>query len=162
MKKSLTKLEQEKKKKRLLAEEGEKLSVLGQESESKAAPYIKEEVARVAKEEKKKEADRLTILTDLKKKNDLYKKHVLFYLHNMLTDIQWPRKYQWGVWFDGKGVRLKIIAPDKKVYQRAFKLSLMPKYDLNMCYVFAVWAEDMLEITSRDYIWTPPGTKLKS
>lgn len=157
-KKSLTKLEADRLRKKLAAEEEEKIEVLGQESTKKSKKWIIEEAEKSKSEEKKKEEQKLEKLDDVKKSVLTYRQHLMFYLHDLVLEIKLPKEYFWGVWYDGKGIRLTIRDKYKKLHQRAFKICYDPKYDLNKIYEFAVWAEDVydsVERTPQKSIWTP-------
>ncbi len=153
-------------KKKKVLEEVEKIEAMGQESEVKGKKATQEVVKEKQQIEKKKEEIVLDTLDTLRKRALEYRKFLLIYLHNMVLEISWPQGYKWGVWYDGKGTRLSIKNKFGKLYQRAFRISYQPKYDSHMCYVFAVWAEDVLDlsegrlsITQNKGIWTPPMKK---
>lgn len=159
---SLTKLEEERYRKKKRAEEMEKIDVLGQESDKKAVRPIQEEVKRIQEEEKKKEADRLERLDTATRSIKSYTHEILLSLHSMIAEVGMPRSYQWGVWFDGKGVRLCIIDKYKKKHQRAYKLYHDPVIDLRGAMILALWAEDvydMVEGQLESPIWTPNPKK---
>lgn len=152
------------KKKIRIGEELEKVEAMGQESEKKGIKATQEVMKEKEKVEKKKEEKILTLLDETRRKNLEYRKYLLWYLHEMVSDIEWPKAYQWGVWFDGKGVILSIRDKFGKIKKRAFKVTYIPKYDANICYRFAVWAEDVLDASEgrlaqmqKSGIWTPPN-----
>lgn len=152
-----SKLESEKLRKKKLAEEEEKLDAMGQESEHRAAKYVIEEGVEYQKKQKKIIDDELTKLEDVIKVPS-YKKFLLWKLHDLIAQINMKSNWQWGVWFDGKGIVIGVIRPDKKLYKRAFRLTYDPKYDYNACYEFARWVEDLYDQTLQTYrgnIWTP-------
>jgi len=156
------------KKKRQIAEAEERLDVLGQESDKKAKKWIIEDQKEKEKVEKKKEERKLDILDETKKNVHSYKFYLCKFLHDLVVEIRLPETYSWGVWFDGKGIRVAVVDKFKKRKDRAFRITYEPKYDLEMCYTFAQWVEDIydmnegdLAIDDKNKIWTPhkPITK---
>jgi len=141
-----SKLEEEKARKKLQQKEEEKLEVLGQESDKKAKKWIIEEGKNTEKEEKEHDALWHDILHKSRKKKIDYRKMLMTRLYKMVEEIDWPESYEYGVWFDGKGVVLAVKDKFKKLWKRAFKPIHEPKYDLNACFRFAIWAEDILDI----------------
>ena len=141
MKKGLTKLELEKKRKKELAEAQEIIEATGQESESKARKWVRE-VAKEEEKKQKKQKDLVLEQLDLSKKKDLsYKQHLLRILHELVKQAELPKTYSWGVWYDGKGIMLAIKTPDNNYHRRAFRISYSPKHDLNVCFLYSYWAE---------------------
>jgi len=163
-----SKLEEEKVRKKLVDDEIYKIDQMGQESEKKAAKVVKEVAEEEDKKEKEFQAKQLEILHKVKKKDKEYKKRLLFYLHSMIEEIDWPKEYEWGIWFDGKGVRLAVKDKNKVLHQRAFQVTNDPKYDLHACLRFAVWAEDVLDLIEdrmdrmhqQGGVWLPNGNAL--
>ncbi len=157
------------KRKRKQAEAEEKLDVLGQESEHKAVKWIKEESKEKEKKDKKIETDRLTILDDAKNRNKIYRQYLCQLLHDMVLSIKMTTLYQWGVWFDGKGIRLAIQDKYNKLHVRAFIISYSPEHDLNVIARFAMWAEDIYDKAegnlAEDHtdsgLWIPKTQKTK-
>lgn len=146
-------------KKRELQEEKDLLTGMGQESEKKAVKYVQEFGKLTEKKNKKKEEDALADLDGKRKYELTYKEAVLRYLHEMLRELSFPKLWQWGVWYDGRGIRLTIIDKKGLKYKRAFTPSHDPKYDLHACYRFARWAEEIVDIqegvkNTKD-LWTP-------
>lgn len=127
------------------SEEIEKILEMGQESESKGKKAVAEVAKENAKAEKKKEDDFMERLSSARKKVFEYRKFLLIYLHDMVAEIDWPKVYEWGVWFDGYGVVLAVRDKYGKIHKKAFRISYEPKYDAHACYQFAVWAEDILD-----------------
>jgi len=142
-----TKLQAEKQRKILIHEEVEKLDVLGQESEKKAKKWIIEEAKTSEQKEKEAGAAAMDILWTHKRERYTYRKLLLTKLYSLLTEMDWPSIYEYGVWFDGKGVMASIKDKFGKIHKRAFIPSYDPKYDLNACYRFSVWAEDILDLS---------------
>ena len=158
-----TKLEEEKVRKKLIQEEEEKLDVLGQKSDKKAKKWIIEEGKNTEKKEKETDAVWQDVLhSSRKKKTDYYTK-LMFRLKGMVDEIDWPKAYEYGVWFDGKGIVLAVKDKYKKNWKRVFVPSFDPKFDLNACFRFSMWAEDILDISegrmdlprSKGGLWLP-------
>jgi len=162
-----SKLEEKRLRKKLAHEEAEKLEVLGQSSEKKAKKWIIEEAKKSTEKEKKIEAATMDILWTAKHQANAYRKMLMTRLYNMLTEIDWPKTYEYGVWFDGKGIIVAVKDKFKKVWKRAFMPTRKPKYDLAACFKFAVWAEDVLDIAegrlvmpkTKGGIWLPSAQK---
>lgn len=145
----------EKKRKRIIGEELEKLDVLGQESDKKAVKHVQAETKRIALEEKKKEDETLEKLDSKKKWFETYVYMLCKELHDMVVEVGLPKSVSWGVWFDGKGIVLAIRDKKKHDYRRAFAVVQDPKYDLNACLRFAIWADEVRAKIESPDVWTP-------
>jgi hypothetical protein len=130
---NLTKLERHKELKKQVAEDAEKLEVLGQESDRKAAKWVQE----VGKEERKKEEDRIA---DVMTKLDDNKAHVVTYKELLMSEMRkemtyWdedlPTGFQWVAQSTDKGIVLWIRNPKHEYYAKGIKPSGDPKVDLN-------------------------------
>ena len=141
-----------------LQEEEEKLDAMGQESESKGIKATKKIMDDFNKSEEKKKIDELN-------KFDMSRRHVFTYnellcrtLHQLILNIQMPSIYEWGVWFDGKGIILAIRDKKKVLHRRAFRPCHDPIHDRNAIKTLALWAEDLYDkcegVLVSD-IWTP-------
>lgn len=158
-----SKLQMEKLRKKMVAGEEEKLDVLGQESEKKAKKWIIEEGKKTEKKEKEIEDAWQDVLHASRKKKNTYYKKLMFRLYSMIEEIEWPKVYEYGVWFDGKGILLAVKDKFGKLWKKAFIPSFDPKFDLNACFRFAVWAEDVLDMVegrlvtpqSKGGVWLP-------
>lgn len=157
-----TKLDEERVRKKIIGEEMEKLDAMGQENEHAAAHWVKEEAKKNEKDDLEKRAKEMQILDEQKKNRTIYRQRLLSYFHDAVAEIQFPVTYQWGVWFDGKGICIAIRDRLGGFHKRAFSVSFDPKYDLYAIYSFCVWAEDVLDTVeqSNKKIWTP--TKYKN
>jgi len=150
------------KRKKELKEELEIIDTIGQESDSKAVPHVIEAAKINEVKEKLKEEERLNRLDSHRLYPMEYKEELLKYLHEMLNELSFPKKWQWGCWFDGLGVRVSVVNPSDKLFSRAFRPVYDPKFDLHACYKFTRWAEDLLDMhegTQESRIWTPPTHK---
>ena len=161
----LTKLREEEKKKKLLGEHEKKIEILGQESESKAKKYVIEEAKEADKQEQKKKDEGMNVLDNYRNQVQSYKFYLCKFLHDLIIEVRFPITYRWGVWFDGKGIRVAVVDKKGKKYKRAFRISYEPQYDINMCYQFAVWADDIYDlaegnISQNPNIWTPKQIKI--
>lgn len=140
----------------------EKIDTLGQEDEHKAAKWVKEEAAASEKIEKEKEAVLLEKFDKADTTIKSYSYMVAKTLHDFVLEINMPPTYQWGVVPTNKGIVLIIQDKNKKQHIRKFKLLHDPKFDLNACYHFAMWAEDVydqcegvLEAKNQGGVWVP-------
>ena len=143
--KSLTKLESQKLRKKLAAEEDEKLMAMGQESEHEAAKVVKQLGAEHQLKQKKKLDDETTKLEDLLKHKNAYKKFLLFKLHDLIMNIGLRSDWLWGVWFDGRGIVVTLANPGRKIFRRAFVPCYDPKFDYHACYELALWVENVYD-----------------
>jgi len=154
-----TKLEAEKTRKKKIGKAVEVVDATGQESDKKAAKYVIEEGKKYQKEKKKQEDIVMEDLTNKVKgpKIATYIHTLCKQAHDMVLSIGMPKEYQWGVWFDGKGIRLKVITPDKTTYNKAFKPTNDPKYDLFACNKLFWWAEDLYDGLEGNLIDSKPN-----
>ena len=129
----LSKLDKERVLKKEIGEQTEKLEAMGQESDRKAAKWVKE----VGKEERKKEQDRQDVVMEILDKS---KKHILTYKEQLMKEMihemkYWdddlPTGYNWAPQSTDKGIVLWIRNPKKEYFAKGIKLSGEPKYDLN-------------------------------
>ncbi len=130
---NLSKLEKHRVLKKQAAEDAEKLSVLGQEDDRKAAKWVQE----VGKEDRKKEEDRMAdVLTKL---NDT-KSHVVTYKGMLMDEMTkemayWvddvPSGFHWANQSTDKGIVLWIKNPQREYYAKGVALSSIPEVDLN-------------------------------
>jgi ribosomal protein S20 len=124
----------------------EKLEALGQESDKKAAKWVIEEGKAYEKKSKEKETRILTQLNDARHTVYSYKETLLRLLHEGILSINMPKTYQWGVWFDGKGIVLSIKDKYGVIHKRAFVPVHDPKYDFHMVDRYVIWAEDIYDM----------------
>lgn len=148
-----------------VAEIEEKIDATGQESDKKAAKYVIEEGKKHQEKQKKKEEKELDNLSIKRKapKIESYYFTLCKTIHDLVQELQFPKTYDWGVWFDGKGIVLKIRDKYKKSHIKAFKPTHEPKYDLAACYKLAWWAEDLYDAiegntSTNGTIWTPTNS----
>lgn len=151
---------EEKKARKKRAEADYVLDTLGQESEKKAVKPVQEYIRNQKKKEKEKKDKELSILNEKRKKPKVaaYIKHLLVFIHDEILKFGMDKSYQWGVWHDGKGVRVSIRDPYKKLHQKAFFLTFNPDYDLFACQKTVWWAEDVYDGTQeklQEELWTP-------
>jgi hypothetical protein len=158
MKKSLAPTELRKKRKLALQEQEEKIDLMGSESEVDGKTAV-QEITKIEQEiEEKKKIDELNRFDMARRSVYSYKELLQISLHNLVKNINMPITYQWGVWFDGKGII--IVIKDKKgvVHKRAFKPSTNPLVDQNAVKTLALWAEDVFDKCEgklESSIWVP-------
>lgn len=132
---SLTNYEREKEIKRRQDEERERIDVLGQESDRKAIPWVKREVAT----QERKDRDYFYAITDLLKRHQS-KKLAYFriltqvFLH-FLSEEAIPKKYFLDI--EANDIGLKVEIKNTKFYG-AFKVCGLPSYDFRACQVLAL------------------------
>jgi len=158
MKKSLAPTELRKKRKPARQAEEEKIDLMGSETESEGRKATQKIMEEEKKKQKKKEEDELNML-DLRRRTVFsYRELLMISLHQLVLNIQMPNTYSWGVWFDGKGIILKIVDKKKQTHVRAFRQSNDPVHDRNAIRTLAVWAEDIFDKCEgklESDIWTP-------
>ena len=139
-------------------EDEEVIATIGGESEEKAKSAVREALKLTEIEENKKRDEKLNQLDDLRNQVKSYTQALLVDLHSAVERLPVPKGWQWGTWFDGKGIRLVLISPAKKRYERAFKLSNDPQLDFNAIKEFQVWAEDKIDLEqppTQSGLWVP-------
>ena len=125
--KNATELEKERIKKKNIGEYKERLSVIGQENDTKAAKWVKEDFKeRQIKEEYRRVLD-LTMLESLRKKTN--KQEYLRYLGQVFVDFAKEediRRYQVDVDITDVGIVCKVKGTE---FTGAFKAIGVPVYD---------------------------------
>lgn len=146
-------------KKKKIGEEMEKLDWTGTENEHKGANAIKEVGKEQEKKQKEDTARQLEMLDSIVKNNARYREKLIYFIHDGLSALTWPDNWQWGVWFDGKGICVVIEDECKNRKKRAFKPSYITKYDHNAALRTVVWADDAIALfentTNNSPIWIP-------
>lgn len=143
------------------SEEEEKIMTIGQEDEKKAMNPIREVLKEEEKKEQKKIDTTLNKLDSLTSQFKSYKTMLMQELHDGIERLGVPKEFTWGVWFDGKGIRVCFVSPKTKTrYERAFKPTNEPQYDLNAVREFIVWAEDTIDAVApqpqkQNGLWIP-------
>ena len=112
-------------------------------------------------EKKKKEKEAVDNLNqlDMRRKSILtYRETLMIALHSLVLEIGMPKEYQWGVWFDGRGIVIAIMDKVKKLHRRAFIPSRDPLVDRNAIHTLAHWTEEVYDQCegNTQSIWTPP------
>jgi|CXWL01.1.fsa_nt_gi ribosome-associated protein YbcJ (S4-like RNA binding protein) len=160
--KPTTELEARKKSKLLAGELAERIDTLGQEDELAAAKWVMEEGKEVKQDDEEFETRHLDNLET--KKSYLFKNYKE-YLTSVITEIMssrldLPKQWQFSAWNNSKGVGLSLMAPDKRIFARAFTPMNVPKYDLHACGILCVQADNVianyLESPSPEKILTKP------
>jgi hypothetical protein len=144
-KKALSPTEERKLRKLKLQEEEEKINLMGSETESEGRKATQAIMEDEKKKEKKNIIDELNRLDMQKKSIKTYTDLLQFSLHNLVYNIQMPNTYQWGVWFDGRGIVLAIKDKNGVLKKRAFRPSHDPLIDHNAVKTLALWAEDLFD-----------------
>jgi len=145
----LTKLDEEKLKKKKSAEAVEKILATGEKGK-KGVKYAKQ----VFKEEKKKvdaEETREKELLDDTKNIVTYNHLLANLLRKRLLQVDWPVGWSYKVAPTKIGVVFEMKSIDGRFFRRGFKPTQDPKYDLNAVDMYAVRAENTIDrITGAD------------
>lgn len=129
-------MDQDKKNRLHVAQEREKLSVLGQESDLKAKKWIEEEFTENERRAKIDWETDMYQLLKLKKGNPKYYfRYLAGILMKFASEEEIPKKYRIEVSLTDQGIVLKITGTK---YQGAFKPTGLPSFDRNACKVLAV------------------------
>lgn len=131
----LTKLERERKLRRLRGEQEELIEAMGQESDEKAAPIVIEQVKQENKKEEEKQMLDLEYLKILARNKVMYNRYLIAILQRFIREEYIPSTYKLSVESSKEGIVLSIDGTD---YQGAFRVCGIPKYDVNACKILAV------------------------
>jgi len=142
------------KRQRKIEEAKELLDYTGNPSEKVGAKAVKEVAKKELDDLEKKQNVEREILDKVRTKNKEYRKALLYLLHTGMTTVDWPKGYQWGVWFDGKGIIAAFIDTEKRKHIKAFVPSYVTKYDHNALLVLVRFCEDSI-IKENSPVWTP-------
>lgn len=150
----LTTLEREQELKRQTAQEDELVAEMGQENETRALPTVKEYVAERKKETIEQQNKDQELLIFYSKNKKLYQRYLLVVLNRFLQDEFIPKKYKLFVESSDEGIVLGITGTE---YMGAFKVSGLPKYDINACKVLAVQLGNTLSRMEGNFRKTASG-----
>lgn len=131
----LSKLEQEREKRKQAHEQNELIEEMGQDDERKALSTVQAYVKELkAIEEKQKELsiDQLNKLTGDK---PTYQRYLLTLLAHWIKEEDIPKKYKLYVDSTDEGIVLGI---ENTIYQTAIKPSGVPLYDIHACKIMAI------------------------
>lgn len=131
---SLTRLNREKEVKRLRHEEEELVDQLGQESDRKALPTVKEYSKEIDQEEKLQQNLDFEILKKLSNSKISYQRYLLVILNRFIKEEDIPRRYRLYAESNDQGIVLGIEETD---FVKAFKVCGIPLYDVHACKVLA-------------------------
>lgn len=111
----------------------EHLEAMGQESDKKAAKWVKEVGKEKVKEEEKAQDDAMEKLDDAKNSMGLYKERLL---EEMKREMEiWrddmPPGFNWLAQYTSKGLVLYFRNPQHEYFARGLTISGEPKYDIN-------------------------------
>ena len=113
----------------------------GQEDEVKARQSIRF-LARVFEEQKKAQTEYFMERLDSRKKYNDYIPILKEILENYILEENLENNVRWAVDVDNIGIVLHVIK-DARIYQRAFRASRKPLYDLNACKRYAAGISDL-------------------
>lgn len=128
--KSLTKIEAEKQSKLLAGELAEELDVLGQESDLKAAKWIKEKEKEVEKTAEEKNAVVEEKLANAENNYYLYRDRMLNHAKEQFKGFDVPPGFYYGVYLTDKGLVFWFRAPNGKSYAKGMKISTFVVEDM--------------------------------
>ena len=130
-----TPLDQQATKKRLQAEETEKILALGQESELKAKPWVKEEFKKEQEKEKEYFFRKIQELTELRKKKKVYFRCLVDIFLYFASQEDISGRFMVSVDVNDIGMKF-FLKPTK--YYGAIKFTGIPAYDFHACKLIAV------------------------
>jgi hypothetical protein len=120
----------------------EEIDSMGQESEIKAAKWVKEKGKEKDKEVEKEESKKLETLEQKTKRVFLdYKQTLADILDKEAFVEEFPKEWKYHVAVTEKGICMFVVSPEKKLYVRAISPVNEPKYDLTAVYSIleSVW-----------------------
>lgn len=133
--------------KKKIAEAKERVDVLGQESDKKAAKWVIEEG------NKDKKGAQVQIGVDLehldtssKGSYKKYKSALGKILYNKFSKLTWPKGFRYGIYVTPKGIECHIYDPFKRKFARGLQITYNPKYDLNAAQVMTIQADNTVAI----------------
>ncbi len=132
---ALNRLDKERQTKKLLGEEAEKIDAMGQENERKAAKWVIEEGKQNQQVEDKIEAEEIEKLESKGKKGQLfgYADEIVQATIRRMREFDKPQGFDWGVYKtkNGRGIEIRYMRPDKRVFARGMDVSFSPNHDVN-------------------------------
>ena len=129
----LLKIDKERELKNIAGEDNEKLEAMGQESETKAARWVKEEGEKERHGESERQAETEWKLSDARGKLITYKSLLIQELKRLMGNWAEDLSSGWS-WYGmetEKGIVLWLRNPEREWMVRGMKVSGLPKYDLN-------------------------------
>lgn len=123
------------KKSSTIGEQIEKIDVLGQENEKKAAKWVMKEGDQERKIEDRKENEELDKLQTKKRKGQLfgYTDEIVAATTRRMFEFEIPKGFYWQVYKtkNGRGIEIRYMTPMGKVYARGMNVCFNPEYDVN-------------------------------
>lgn len=143
----MSRLNDEKKSKRIAAALSEEIDVLGQENEEQAAKWVIEKGNEIEKKKESQYNDALTFFSEKNKRFATYYEALARQLHYLLYHyVDWAGyEFEKESTFSSRGVGVMIKDPDGDVYARGFKPNGDPKYDLHAIKVLIWQTENVVE-----------------
>lgn len=125
----------------------EKLDAMGQESEIKAAKWVKEVGKEEEKEEKEVELEKIESLERKARFSfSSYKQYLCQIIQDTLTNrINLRSEWKYRSFFSDKGVGLLLFSPDGRKFSRGFAPVNVPVYDLHACVSLCLNAENTID-----------------
>jgi hypothetical protein len=132
---SLTQLEKEKAISKLRHETDELIDEMGQESDKKAVGVVREYVNELNEAEKEQEYQDIDLLKKYSISKKTYFRYLITILQRFILDEAIPKKYHLYCEANDMGI---VVGINKTEFYGAFKVSGIPKYDINACKILAV------------------------
>jgi len=127
-----TRLRKEEAKKKKLNEEKYVLDQLGQESDKKANPLVKEVMGEKEKQEKERNDRVMELMMGASRgKKGAYIAFLAELLTRRLVEVEWPFGWRYEVFPTEIGVVLEIVSVGGRIFRAAFKPTGEAIYDLN-------------------------------
>ena len=132
---SLTELEKEKALRKLRGEEDALLEEMGQDSDLKALPTVQEYVAEQTKENRDQLDNYIEALKIHSNNKKEYQRYLIVLIEIFVRKEDLPKKYRFYADSTDEGI---VVGIEGTEYMGAFKISGVPKYDLNACMVMSL------------------------
>lgn len=148
---SLTKIEASKESHKRAAEVKEVLEAIGQESQTKAIPFVKEKLEFESEEAEEIKNAKLNLLEEKAKfakkrlEFDPYRKTLCEIMISRVKESRWPKGYHFKALPTPEGVVLLLMTPGGKIYGHGITPTHLPKYDLYAIEGLVMQAENRVD-----------------
>ena len=139
----------EKKRRKKVEEELERIDTVGQESEKKAVKWVKESAQIDANKEREVEATDLSVLNSNKRTIITYKEELAKIIHRRMEKNKWPPEYKFVVNSSPKGIGIFIRNKSKKWFGRGMAITNEPILDLNAAAVLILQADNTIVVSEK-------------
>jgi len=145
-----TTLQEEKRRKKQIAEEEERLDVIGQESDKKAIKWAREDVKEKETKKQSIENTELNLLDKARKRKTAYTKTLADILFKRLSKNTYPQGYYFKVLISPQGLEVRLKDKQNNWFGRGFNVIGIPEYDLNAAAVLVIQMDNTLAICEGD------------